>query len=195
MVEARTLTSQKHTVVSTVKTQSTDLHDTLFPAQGMDLSSTESLSVSQHSFAPRLSCRGSSRHLEGLSQSNRWLSLATQISAKIPTHYDHHQIFKQTQISVPVRYNMSVPSSTRENERTAPCHGEITPQELTIKCPYLKSNEKWSAYLFFPATACISALLITCSVLSFEKNEKAILCAAEARDATHSSHRLDYSTH
>lgn len=41
-----------------------------------------------------LSCWGSSRHMEELSQSNRWLSLATPISSKIPTHCDHHQIVK-----------------------------------------------------------------------------------------------------
>lgn len=85
------------------------------------------------------------RHVEGLSQSNRWLSLATQISAKIPTHYDYHQI------SVPVRYNMSVPWWMWENTQTAPCHREITSQELTIKCPYCKlihystmHNPRWS---------------------------------------------------
>lgn len=80
-------------------TQITELHDTAFPAQGMNfnwiksfffsLSSTHSYHVSLF-----LSCKSSNRHLDGLSQTSRWLSLATQISAKIPTHYDHHQIFQ-----------------------------------------------------------------------------------------------------
>lgn len=42
---------RKHTILSTVKTQITDLHDTLFPAQGMNLNSIRSSSVS---YAPSL---------------------------------------------------------------------------------------------------------------------------------------------
>lgn len=87
-----------------------------------------------HSSSLLLSCRSSNWHVGGVISVQQMTFISNPKSLpKFPHTIIITRFFKPTQISVPVRYSMSVPSWTGDSTRTAPRHRETTSRWLTTK--------------------------------------------------------------